>query len=97
MGYQVWEDINCAWYLATSEVNTNLAWEHFRQDGKVDATLDFRGKLAHECLVTSIRFDKDNEDVGIRPLSTCMMPKKGTCRLATAPKYRGVKISKQSF
>ena len=24
-----WGDINCTWYLATSEVNTNLAWRHF--------------------------------------------------------------------
>ena len=69
-----WEDRNCAWYLATSEVNTNLAWGHFRQDSKVDATLDFRRKLAHECLVNSIGVDKDNEDVGCRPLRTCRMP-----------------------
>ena len=64
------EDRNCEWYLTASEVNTNLVWGHFRQDGKVDATLDFRSKLTHECLVNSIGFDKDNEDVVSRPLST---------------------------
>ena len=90
------EDRNCAWYLATSLVNTNFAWVHFRQDGKVDATLDFRRKLAHECLVNSIWVGKDNEYVGSRPLRTCRMNKKGTCRLATAPKYLGAWISKQT-
>ena len=79
-----WEDINCAWYLATSEVNNNLAWGHFRQDGKVDATLDFLRKIAHACLINLIGVDNDNEYVGIRPLRTCRMPKKGTYRLATA-------------
>ena len=49
-----WEDRNCAWYPETSEVNNNLAWGHFQQDGKVDATLDFWHKLAHECLHRSI-------------------------------------------
>ena len=53
-----WEDRNCSCYLATSEVNTNLAWRHFRQNGKVDATLDFLHKLAHECLVNSIGVEK---------------------------------------
>ena len=90
-----WDDRNCACCLATSEVNTNLAWEKFRKDGRVDATLNFRRKLAHECLVNLIGVDKENEDVGSRPLRTCRMPKKGTCRLATALKYRGVWISKQ--
>ena len=55
-----WKYRNCAWYLATSEVNTNLAWGHFRQDGKVDATFDFWRKLSHECLLNSIGVDKDN-------------------------------------
>ena len=59
-----WEDRNCAWYLATSEVKSNLAWGHLRQDVKVDATLDFRRKLDHECLVNSMGVDKDNEYVG---------------------------------
>ena len=81
-----WEDRNCAWNLATSEVNTNLAWGHFQQDGKVDATLDFWRKLADECLVNSIEVDKYNEDVGSIPLRTCRMHIKGTCRIATAPK-----------
>ena len=90
-----WEDINFAWYLATSEVNIKLAWGHFQQDGKVDATVDFRRKLAIECLLNLIGVDKDNEDLVIIPLNTCRMPIKGTCRLATAPKYRGVWISKQ--
>ena len=86
---------NCSWYLATSEVNTNLAWGYFRREGKVDATLDFWRKLADECLVSSIEVNKDNKDVVSRPLRTCRMPKIGTHRLATAPKYRGVWISKQ--
>ena len=90
-----WEDKNCAWYLATSEGNTNLAWGNFRQDGKVDATLDFWRKLSHECLVNSIGVYKDNEDVGSTPLRNFRIPKKVTCRLATAPKYRGVWISKE--
>ena len=85
-----WEDINCAWYLATSEVNTNLAWGHFRQDGKVDATLDFWRKLPHECLVNSIGVYRDNEDVGSIPMRTCGMPLKVTYRIATASKYRRV-------
>ena len=87
-----WEDRNCVWYLATSEVNTNLAWGHFQQYGKVDATLDFWRKLAHECLVNLVGVDKDNEDVVSRPLRTFRMPKKGTRRLARAPKYHGVWI-----
>ena len=65
-----WDDRNCAWYLATSEVNTNLAWGHFQQNGNVDATLDFRRKLSHECLVNCIWVDKDNEDKGSRLLRT---------------------------
>ena len=76
-----WEDRNCAWYLATSEVNTNLAWGNFRQDRKVDATLDFLRKLAHECLVNLIGVDKENEDIGSRLLRTFRIPKKGTFRL----------------
>ena len=88
-----WEDRNSVWYLATSEMNTNLAWGHFQQDGKVDATLEFRRKLSHECLVNSIGVDKYNGDVGIRPLRTYRMPKKGTQRLKTAPKYHEVWIS----
>ena len=47
-------------------MNTNISWGHFRQDGKVDAILDFWRKLTHECLVNSIGVDKDNEDVGSR-------------------------------
>ena len=85
-----WEDRNCVWYIATSEVNTNLAWGHFRQEGKVDATLDFRRKLAHECLVNTIGVDTANEDEGSRPLRTCRMPRKIKCTLATAPIYCGV-------
>ena len=73
-GTKFWEYRNCAWYLETSDMNTNLLWGHFRQDGKVDATLVFWRKLAHECLVNSIGVDKDNEDVGSRTLRTCMMP-----------------------
>ena len=69
-----WDDRNCAWYIATSELNTNLAWGHFRQDGKMDATLDFWRKLAHECLVNLIGVDKENEDLGSGSLSTCRMP-----------------------
>ena len=65
-----WEDRNCAWYLATSEVNINLAWGHFRQNGKVDATLDFWRKLSYESLVNWIGVVKDNEAVGSRPLRT---------------------------
>ena len=90
-----WENRNCAWYLERSKVNTILAWGHFRQDGKVDANLDFWCKIADECLVNSIGVYKENEDLGSRLLRTCRIPKKGTCRLATAPKYRGVWISKQ--
>ena len=62
-----WKDRKYAWYLATSEVNNNLAWGHFQQDGKVDATLDFRHKLAHECLLNLVGIDKYNEDVGSIP------------------------------
>ena len=65
-----WEDRNCAYYLATSEVSTNLVWGHFKKDGKVDATLDFRRKLAHECLVNPIGVNKDNTYVGSRPMRT---------------------------
>ena len=36
-----WEDRNCAWYIATSEVKTNLALGHFRQDDKVVQLLIF--------------------------------------------------------
>ena len=67
-----WEDRSCAWYLSTSEVNTNLTWRHFRKDGKVDATLDFWRKPAHECLVNLIGVEK--QDVGSRPLRTCRVP-----------------------
>ena len=69
-----WDDRNCAWYLATSEVNTNLERGHFIQDGKDGATIYFQRKLAHECLVNSIGVDKDNEYVGSRPLRTRIMP-----------------------
>ena len=71
-----WEDKNCAWYLETSEGNTNLAWGNFRQDGKVDATLDFWRKLTHEFLVNLIGVNKDNEYVINRYLRTFRMPKK---------------------
>ena len=90
MGYQVLGRMNSAWYLATSEVNTNLAWGHFRQDGKVEASLDFWRKLAHECLVNLIGIDKDNEYVGSIPLRTCRMHKKlhsGSQRLQNIAGY----------
>ena len=45
-----WPNRNFAWYLAVTEVNTALADGHFRQDGKLVPTLQFRSNLAHEMM-----------------------------------------------
>ena len=87
-----WKDRNCTWHIATSEVITNLAWRHFQKEGKVDATLDFRRKLTHECLVNMIGDDYENEDVCSRPLRTYRMPKKIGFLLAKALIYRRIWI-----
>ena len=42
-----WPDRNFTWYLAVTEVNTSLAYGHFRKGGKLIPTLQFRKKLAH--------------------------------------------------
>ena len=36
-----WPDLNFAWYLAVSEVNTDLELGHFRNNGVVQLILDF--------------------------------------------------------
>ena len=47
-------DINFAWYLAVTEVNTALANGHFHKGGKFIPTFQFHRKLAHEMTENTI-------------------------------------------
>ena len=50
-------DINFAWYLAVTEVNTALADGHFRKGGRLIPTLQFQRKIAHEMMENTIGVD----------------------------------------
>ena len=50
-------DRNFAWYLAVTEVNTTLAYGHFRKGGQLIPTLQFHRKLAHEMMKNIIGMD----------------------------------------
>ena len=52
-----WPDLNFAWYLAVSEVNTDLASGHFQNDGVVQPSMSFWRALEIECHENKIVFE----------------------------------------
>ena len=57
-----WPDCNFYWYLAVTEVNTDLASGHFQNDGVVQPSLYFQRYLAIYCLENTIGVELgDNE------------------------------------
>ena len=66
-----WPDHNFAWYLSMTEVNTDLAPGHFKNDGVVQPSLDFWRSLSIECLENKIGVELlENR----RPNRTCKIP-----------------------
>ena len=63
-----WPDRNFAWYLSVTEVNTALAYGHFRKGGQFITTLQFQGEIAHEMMENTIRVN--TVDYGIPRRST---------------------------
>ena len=49
-----WPDLNFAWYLAVSEVNTDLASDHFKNYGVLKPSMYFWRTLEIECLENTI-------------------------------------------
>ena len=64
-----WPDRKCAWYLDVPEVNTALAYGHFRKGGRLIPNLQLRSKVVHEMMINTMGVE--TVDYGSPRGSTC--------------------------